>query len=115
MNAGDLDREIILQTATATQDAETGEQILDWTTATAETIWAAWRPTTARELAAAQQQRLGAYIDGRFRIYDKTPRPSPERNRVYFDGRIFDLRGVKEIGRGEGLELEAAARGEAPA
>lgn len=110
LNAGDLDREVVLQTATRTQDTGTGEEVIDWD-ALDETIWAQWLPAGTREAWQAQQ-RLAAYVDGVFHIYDKSPRPTPEDSRIVFDGRTYDIKGVSEIGRGEGLEIVVVAHGE---
>jgi len=109
LNAGDLDREIVLQTATVTQDPSTGEAVSDWDDIDEETLWAQWLPAGTTEAYRAQQ-RLGAYVDGVFRIYDRDPRPSPTTNRIVFDGRAFDLKPYVEIGRSEGLEIPAVAR-----
>lgn len=111
LNAGDMDREIVLQTATKTQDASSGEEVIDWETVS-ETIWARWLPAGTREAWQAQQ-RLASYVDGVFHVYDRSPRPSPESTRIVFDGRVYDVRPVIEIGRGEGLEVPVIARGEA--
>lgn len=114
INAGDLDREITLITGVKTQDAGTGEEVIVWdadATATSQTVWAQWLPGGTRE-AWSSQQRLGAYIDGVLRVYAVCPVPTPDGTRVVFEGRQFDLRGVIEIGRGDGLELAVVARGE---
>lgn len=110
LNAGDMDREIVLQTAAFTQDAETGETVPDWANATEETIWAEWLPANSREAWNAQE-RLRAYVDGVYRIYDKTPRPSPTLCRILgHDGRTYDIRPWEEIRLGEGLEIPVVAR-----
>lgn len=111
LNAGQMDREITIQTATKTQHQQTGEEAIDWDDVE-ETIWAQWLPAGSREAWQAQQ-RLAAYVDGVFRIYDRSPRPTPESTRIVFDDREYDVKGVVEIGRGEGLELAVVARGEA--
>lgn len=105
LNAGDLDREIVLQTATRVQSAS-GEPIVTW--GADETVWAEWLPAGTKEAWQAQQ-RLGAYVDGVFRIYDKTPRPTPDDMRILFDGRVFDIKPYIEIGRSEGLEIPVVA------
>lgn len=112
INAGDLDREIVLQTATKTQDTSSGEEVIDWD-AVSEMIWAQWLPAGTREAWQAQQ-RLASYIDGVYRIYDRSPRPTPEGSRIIgHDGRTYDVKPVIEIGRGEGLDVPVVARGEA--
>lgn len=111
LNAGDLDREIVLQTASVAQ-SESGEEMLDWDNATSETVWAEWLPAGTTEAYRAQQ-RLASYVDGVFRMYDMSTRPSPHNTRILFDGRIFDLKPYVEVGRGDGLEIAVVARGEA--
>ncbi len=36
------------------------------------------------------------------------------KDRVRFEGRVYDIVGVKEIGRREGLEITAVARPDTP-
>ena len=112
LSAGRLDREIVLQVATTTIQSTSGELTFDWPHATSHTLWAQWFPKGTRE--TFRFQREGSYIDGVFRIYDVSPRPTPENTRVLFEGRMFDVQGVTELGRGEGLDLAVAAHGEAP-
>lgn len=111
-NAGNMDREIVLQTATVAQDPVSGEEVIDWDNQDV-TLWAQWLPGGTREAWHAQQ-RLGAYIEGVFRIYDRDPRPTPEGSRIVFEGRTYDVKPLMEIGRGEGLEIPVVAHGERP-
>lgn len=108
LEPGLLDREIVLQTATTQTDSTTGQEYQDWSD---ETIWAQWIPAGAREAWRARQ--INSEIAGLFRIYDRSPRPAPNTTQIAFDGKTYDVTGVTEIGRGEGLELEVVARGEA--
>jgi head-tail adaptor len=114
--AGDLDRDIVLQIGTDTQSAS-GEPIRSWANVTAETldnngtIAAQWLPAGTKEAWQAQQ-RLGSYVDGVFRIYDRTVRPVPDASRILFDNRIFDVRPYVEIERGVSLDIPVVARGE---
>lgn len=110
VNAGDLDREVILQTATKTQDADTGEEVIDWEAAESETMWAQWLPAGTREAWQASQ-RLSTYIDGVFRIYYRLPEPDAATNRIIFNGRTYDLKPAIEIERAEGWEIPVVARG----
>lgn len=110
LSAGALDREIVLETAALIQ-SQSGEQTFDWDGGVATTVWAEWLPAGTREAWHAQS-RLGSYVDGVFRIYDMTPRPVPDRTRILFDGRIFDVKPYVEEGRGEGLLVPVVARGE---
>jgi SPP1 family predicted phage head-tail adaptor len=116
--AGLLNRTITLQTATKTQDAGTGEEVIDWTAATAVQLPAQWLAGNTREgyqagqRLAAAGQRLAAYVDGVFRIRYRD-RPSPENQRIVFDGRPYDLKPPIEIGLREGWEIPVVARAEA--
>ena len=101
LKPGLMDREIVLQTAAKSQDPETGEEVLTFTD---ETLWAQWLPAGSKEAWQAQQ-RLGSFVEGVFRIYDRTPRPSAAGDRIVWDGRTFDIKPYVEIGRGEGLDL----------
>lgn len=103
-----MDREIVLQTATKSLDSKTGEQVIDWDEVTEQTIWAQWLPAGTTEAWRAQQ-RLQAIVDGVFRIYDMDPRPTPDGSRILWDGKVFDIKPVVEIGRGEGLEVPVVA------
>lgn len=104
--AGDLDREIELQTATKTQDTETGEEVLTWPVTA--TIWAQWLPANTREAYVAQQ-RLQAYIDGVFRIWWRSD-VTPDGTRIVYDGRTFDVKPVIEGGRRVYLDIPVVAR-----
>jgi SPP1 family predicted phage head-tail adaptor len=110
IQAGLLNRTITLQTATKTQDAGTGEELIDWTTATAVKLPAQWLAGNTREGYQAGQ-RLAAYVDGVFRIRYRD-RPSPENQRIVFDGRVYDVKPPLELGLREGWEIPVAARAE---
>lgn len=107
IGAGDLDRLITLQTAAVGQ-SNSGEPTFDWDGGTSVQIWAEWLPAGTKEAWHAQQ-RLATQVDGVFRIYDISPRPAPEKSRILFDSRIFDVHPYIEIGRGEGLEVPVVA------
>lgn len=119
LNPGELDREIVLLTGTTQQNPTSGEEIIVWPAVTsvdeaagvdgAEVVWAAWRPAGTREAWQAQQ-RLGAYVDGVLLIYDQSPRPTADRTRILFEGVLYDVKPVIEIGRGEGLQVPVTAR-----
>jgi hypothetical protein len=111
-NPGIRDREITLQTATKTQDPDTGEELIDWTIDPL-VLYAQWLPGNTREAYFAQQ-RLASHITGVFRI-DPIDRPDPATQRIVFDDRIYDLFPPIEIGRGNGWEIPVIARGEAEA
>lgn len=106
--AGDLDRRLRIERAVLTRDGF-GEEIAVWGLLAG--VWAGKRDVSDRERIASAE--VAAEITTRFVI-----RWSPDvadvnpKDRIVFDGRIFDISGVKEIGRREGLEVSAAARAE---
>lgn len=112
LNAGDMDREIVIQTAPSVQSAS-GESTFDWDNSDEETVFAEWLPAGTLEAWKAQQ-RLSSFVSGVFRIYDRDPRPTPDNTRILFDSKIFDIKPYIEIGRGEGLEIAVVAHGETP-
>ena len=112
LSAGELDREIVIQTASVIRDANTGAAAPDWDNPSEATIWAKWLPGSTRESFLAQRQ-VGSYIDGVYQVYDLDTRPDPDTSRIVgHDGRTYDLKPLVEIGRGEGLLLPVVARGE---
>lgn len=111
INAGALDREIVLQTATKTQDVNSGEEVITWATSPV-TLWAQWLPAGTREAWRAQE-RLQSYIDGVYRIYYRDPAPTAAGSRIIgHDGRTYDVKPPIEIGRAEGWDVPVVARGE---
>jgi SPP1 family predicted phage head-tail adaptor len=105
------DREITLQTATITQDPDTGEELIDWT-ANQLTLYAQWLPGSTREAYFAQQ-RLGTLIDGVFRV-EYIDRPVPETQRVLFEGMLYDIKPPVEVGRHDGWLIPVVGRGDRP-
>lgn len=117
MRAGDLDRRVTIQSRVETQD-EFGQPIITWPTV--GTFWAQVQQQSGREFFAAQQTvserrtvfRLrwleGVTVTHRV-LYpaegDGSPPPEPEANAIY------NINEVRELGRGEGLELHCTAPG----
>lgn len=100
--AGDLDRRIDLQKST-TGHSSTGAPITTWSTVA--TVSAEFRPATAREFiaGAAEVSEQRAVFRIRFRHDVVTTW------RVGYQGQFWKIVGVSEIGRHEGLELQATA------
>jgi SPP1 family predicted phage head-tail adaptor len=106
MQAGSLDRRIVLQRYSLTRD-DLNNAVETWTTLA--TVWAEKLDISDRERVTAAQ--LGADITTRFRIrYSSAVAALNPKDRVLYGGRTYDVMGVKEIGRREGLELTTAAR-----
>lgn len=110
MQAGQLDRRISILRATVAADGF-NEQVETW--GEIATVWAHAAP-----VMDAEKQRAGETLASksyRFTIrYSSDVSDVDPRDRVTFDGRTYDLQGIKEVGRREFLELTAVARAESP-
>jgi SPP1 family predicted phage head-tail adaptor len=106
--AGSLDRRITIQRVT-TAPNEFNEPIETWRDLV--TVFASKQDISDAERWSAGA--IGAEITTRFQIrYSSQLAALDNRDRVIFDGRVFDIAGVKEIGRRKGLEITAAAKSE---
>ena len=103
MNSGTMDRRVTIQQKTILVNT-LGEQVE--TLVDVATVWANKRDMSARERFTAQQ-RL-ADVDTAFKIYYR--RDLNPRSVVVCEGITYDVRSVLELGRREGLVLEAKAR-----
>lgn len=103
MKAGRMDRRVDLQHRALAAPNVHGEQVPSWTTYA--TVWAERLEGGGREAFIAQTTY--ASTDVRFRIRHRTDVVLTDR--VVFDSKNFDVVGVSEIGRREGLELFARA------
>ena len=105
MNPAKLDRRITIQRKTTTQN-DFGEVVEAWVLVA--TLWAervqpkAWERFTAQQVMAEGEEK--------FKIRYRTD--IGPLNRVIFEGRTFDIKGVIEIGRREGLEITCVGRAE---
>lgn len=110
MDAGRLDRRVTLQRATTAADAY-GERVQTW--ADLATVWAEKIESgrlVAREQADAGEARV-ALARRKFRIrWSETVAVIDASDRLLFEGDAYDILGVTELGRREGLEIECTAR-----
>ena len=108
MDAGRLDRRIVLKTR-KTGTNSFGEPLDEWTTLA--TVWANVAPVSdgerwrAGETLAAKACRFTIRWSAAVAVLDP-------RDQITYDGRTWDIQGVKEIGRREMIEITAAARAE---
>ena len=110
MDAGRLDRRITINRATTTMDGF-NEPVQTW--GTLATVWANVAPVNDSERLRAGETL--ASKQSRFTIrYSSTVATVDPRDRLTFDGQVYDINGVKEIKRREMLEITATARAEAP-
>ena len=106
MQAGPLDRRITIQRASISYDAFNAP-VEAW--AGIATVWASKEDIKDGERLRAQE--VSAEITTRFRIrWSSAVSDVNPKDQIIFDGKTYDIFGVKEIGRREGLELTAAAR-----
>lgn len=102
MEAGKLDREIVVERLITTLD-EFGGEVTTWSPLA--TVPAEVNPISDGERFRAGQ--IGAQVTHRFRIrWGIGVKPT---DRVLYDGLVFELHGVKEVGRREGQELTGQA------
>jgi SPP1 family predicted phage head-tail adaptor len=104
--AGELDRRITIQRATVTLN-EFNEPIETWGDLT--TVWAKRRDASATESYRAQE--VGAEITARFTIrWSTTAASVTPRDRLNFDGRLYNITAVRDVGRNQWREIDAVAR-----
>jgi head-tail adaptor len=106
MQAGQMDRRVRFERATLTDDGVAMTEV--WAPHGAP-IWAA-----KAEISDGERWRAGevaAHVTTRFRVrWSAFAAGITAKDRLVCEGRTFDITGVKEIGRREGLEFTAAAR-----
>ncbi|HON00634.1 MAG TPA: phage head closure protein [Acidobacteriota bacterium] len=105
MRSGRLDRRIKLQRKTVVENSY-GEPIETWVDLA--TVWAEYLPARSVERYAATQ--MMAEVDTRWRIRYRTDLTPIDR--LSYAGRLYDVTGVVEMGRREGLEIYSKARAE---
>lgn len=103
MRAGSLDRQITIQQASVTLDSY-GQPSESWSTFATVNAWK--REPSARERFTSNQRVAQETVTFRTRYLDGvTP-----KMRISYDGRTYDILGVTELGRRDGLDLYAEAR-----
>jgi SPP1 family predicted phage head-tail adaptor len=105
MRAGKLDRRVTIRRATVTYDAF-NEPVQAW--ADVATVWAQQRPNRGGERFTAQEIAGAAVIT--FHIRHRSDVTVADR--IQHDGREWDIRDVREIGRRVVTEIDCTARAE---
>jgi SPP1 family predicted phage head-tail adaptor len=106
MEAGKLDRKIVIQRFTSTLDSY-NEPVLSWSTLA--TRWASYQPISDGERFRAGE--TAATASARFVIrYSSAVSTLSPKDQLTFDGDTWQILHVKEIGRREGLEISATVR-----
>jgi SPP1 family predicted phage head-tail adaptor len=102
MQAGKLDRKIVIQSLSVTQNAS-GEAVESYSIFA--TIWANVQQTAGREQFRAEREN--AQVDTIFKIrYVANLLPTM---RISYDSKYYDISEIKELGRQEGLQIFAQA------
>ena len=86
---GKMDQRVFIQRATATADGMGGSTV---TWATIATVWAAVTPFPMKAQEAMVEGRMTATQPLQMRIYSR--RDLTEKDRVLWDGRTFNIRGI---------------------
>ena len=103
MRAGDLDRQIVIEQNTPTRTAA-GGLVDSWSTLA--TVQASKRDMGGNEVFAGGQ--VQAKIDTGFKIRHRTDVTTAMR--ISYNGEIYDIQAIKELGRAEGLEIFTTAQ-----
>ena len=110
MKFGQMDRRITLQRATLATNAY-GERVETW--GTLATVWAQVQYKEGSGKEAVQSDQLFSSQPVHFIIRYSTDvssiRPS---DRVSYNGDTYQIEGIQEIGRAEGLRIFTTLRGE---
>ena len=108
MRAGKLDRKIDVLRASTSRNGF-NEEVAAW-----EPLARVW--AEAVPISDGERRRAGETLSSkkfRFTIrYSSQVYTVDPRDRIRYDGRIFDINGVKDVGRREGIEITATARAE---
>lgn len=104
MNIGKLDRRVTIQQLTTTQDSW-NHPVESW--ATLATVWATKQPRRAVEPTEAQQVVALGLVDWFIRYRSDV---TAQLRLLDADGTAYEIVGVQEIGRREGLKLITETR-----
>lgn len=112
-DAGAMDREVVIQQL-AESAGSSGFPVETWTSL-GEPEWMEKLSTTGGERFVAAQS--AAQVQTRWRMYwredmDPDSVDVQKKRRLLYQGRIYDITGVIETGRREGIELMTMARSE---
>ena len=108
MDAGRLDSRIVLKRRQAGANGF-GEPLDEWTTLA--TVWAHVAPVSDGERWRAGETLAAKLCRFTIRWSTLAAAINP-RDQIEYDGRTWDIQGVKTLGRREMIEITAAARAE---
>lgn len=111
MKAASLDRRVTVQIRTRVQSAASGEETEVW--ADLFTVWMSKREMRTTERWMADQEVAEVDSSFRARWSPALLEVRPDTHRLVHRGRVFDIHGVIDLGRLDGVEFSCKARGEA--
>lgn len=111
MKAGTLDKRVTVQIRTRVQSPTSGEETEVW--ADLFTVWMSRRDIRAGERWAGTQEVAETDASFRARWSAALLEVRPDTHRLVHRGRVFDIHGVADLGRLDGVEFACKARGEA--
>ena len=107
MKAGNMDRRISIQRGSVVDDGFSSS-IEEWNDIAANL------PAEVNPISDGERWRageVGAHVTDRFVVrWQPALADLNPKDRVLYDGRIYDISGVKETGRRQGFEITASAR-----
>lgn len=103
---GLADRRLTIQGLSATQDAA-GQPIETW--ADGLTVWSRLINQSGGERFTAQQVMGSSVTTFRIRFREGL---DVKTNRVWYEGRAYDIHAIRELGRREAIEIDCSARSE---
>jgi len=108
MEAGKLDRRIRIEQPQLAKNAA-GEKTRTWIPLALNVAAGIAFPSTRQAMSG---QQLVSEIDATFTLRYRTDLAPKEDRRIVFDGRTYRIKGVREIGRRVGLEVDCTTRAE---
>lgn len=102
MRAGGFDRQIVIEQRAVTRDA-VGSEVESWSTF-AE-VWAQKKDTSGREFYASNME--SGEVTTKFTIRYLAGLQMDMR--IKYDGLVYDIENISEIGRKRGIEISARA------
>jgi SPP1 family predicted phage head-tail adaptor len=104
--AGQLDRRLTLVRASTVEDAFGGETSSVWSAVS--TFWGSRYDVSDGERARAAQ--VGSFLTTRFQVrFSPIASTITAKDRIECDGEVFEVTGVKLVGRRDGVEITATA------
>lgn len=110
MRGGNLDKLVTLQKRTRTRDPASGELVDAWTSLGDQ--WAEMLEGRALERYAAAQKVAEITVGFRLRWAPALLVLTPDEHRIAWNGFVYDIKGLVEIQRRQGVAALCAARTE---